>query len=194
MNDTTTSVTVPLWLVRNGSGHPRALVLAADSKSARTCVGGKTTWRTEVVGFNTIGVRVSIPHTTVLFPIMRMPMGVRAGGGRVDTGPGSPVDMLTAAAATFGYTFAHARYNRDPQACKAKQATWHVMVRLAGWSRSGTGRAFGFDHSTVTHGLARADEHIASGDDSFARAVAAVRETLTPPRTHTVDATPAVLS
>jgi len=175
------TITVPLWLVRNGSGHPRALVLAADSHTARVAVDGKKAWRTEVVGFNTVGTGVALPHISVFFPIMRMPLAANGtGAGQALTGAGCPADMLTAAGGVFGYTFAQARFKRDPQACKAKSATWHVMVRLAGWSRAGAGRAFGFDHSTVINGLRKADEFIASGDESFARAVTAVSKSIAP--------------
>ena len=172
------SITVPLWLVRNGSGHPRALVLAANSHDARTAVSGKKAWRTETVGFDTMRAGVTLPRVSVLFPILRVPAATSAGAGSAHTGAGCPVDMLTAAAATIGYTLAQVRYSRDPQACKVKSATWHVMVRLAGWSRAGTGRAFGFDHSTVINALVRADEFIAANDDAFTRAMAAAKASM----------------
>lgn len=173
------SRTVPLWLVRAASGHPRALVVAPDGHGAREAAGGRRSWTTEAVGFTVVGLDVKLPRVSVEFPVTRVSNGgARGAASPPVVGAGSPVDLLTAAAATFGYTFEQARYSRDPQAVRAKTATWHVMVEFAGWSRSGAARAFGFDHSTVIAALARADDYAATGDVGYLRALEAVHAAL----------------
>lgn len=172
------SRTVPLWLARSASGHPRALVLSDDSHGARTAAKASSAWTVEAVGFNLVGLHVPVPKVVLEFAPARIPNGAKRGAENPRTGQGSPADMLTAAAATFGYTFSQARYSRDPQAVRAKTATWYVMVEHAGWSRAGAGRAFGFDHSTVIAALARAEDYTTTADVGYLRAVEAVQVAL----------------